>query len=728
MDELKELFKKAFTIAADFYSQAGFFATSVIIIMMLMIAGLISISRHSRVVESSRKINKVYMEKLAQYILDMETSMKTEINSTFNSQSERIKIDIQKILQKTLHSSNAIGKEGRVAVPELSKHSAINVDDIVQPILQQAEEHRIHIEERVESIAALLGQTPATTAADGQSAMATLAAAKPTDANMHNMLAGFTQEFAEHRKHIAERIENIAALLAQTPAADGQSAAAAMAAAKPTDANMHNMLASFTQEFADHRKHIAERIENIAALLSQTPATDGQSAAAMAAAIPADANMHNMLTRFTQEAEEHRNRLESRVEGLSELIKNQRQTNAAEMVDKLRDSIEQQGIYLHDEFAAITDRIKQSAAGVQQPAVVQPAAGQPPASVAIADVVAPMSQNADTMLAQISNQITALQHRPAGDQTALFEMLSQSVNRLSAEVDAKLTLLDSKLEKNMETRWSNALVSLNTLRERVEELAATGEQLKTVNQNVTSLSRLMMSRTGADEQGGQMQLSDLLTQMLSSDNFVLDADLPNGHSASAMVRFPDHLVPIDAGVSLQSFVESLDDNLPPSERDIKRQAFRRELTAHINYIADNLILPPHTGETALMFVSSESAFAEIHARHRAAVKLALSRRVWLVSPTTLLAVINTANTAIRDHHAQIRLQQLQKAVAQIVEEARHFEHRLTEIGDHVNSAWRSVQRAETASDRLIGSIRGISQEHATGIESPIPPSVTDDSA
>ena len=179
-------------------------------------------------------------------------------------------------------------------------------------------------------------------------------------------------------------------------------------------------------------------------------------------------------------------------------------------------------------------------------------------------------------------------------------------------------------------------------------------------------------------------------------------------------------------MSLASFVESLDETRPVSERDNKRHTFRQELVSHINHVADNLINPPHTGESALLFVASEAAFAEIHVRHRAAVKLALSRRVWLVSPTTLLAVVNTANTAIRDHQARIQLQQMQESVAQIVEEARHFENRLTEIGDHVNSAWRSVQRAEGASGRLIGSIRGISRQETDKIGA-FPPPVADDS-
>lgn len=345
-----------------------------------------------------------------------------------------------------------------------------------------------------------------------------------------------------------------------------------------------------------------------------------------------------------------------------------------EAVEELRGQLEKMSLYLHDEFAA---------------------------------AAAKMEKRPET---------------PAADNTAVLEMLNQSMNRLSAEVDAKLTMLDGKLEKNMESRWTDAMSSVNALREQIEKFSGAGEQIKNLSQDMASLSRLMSARVDTDERGARRQLSELLAQILSAEHFALDVGLPGGHSAAAMVRFPDpkDSVAIDAGLPLEAFIKSLDETLPAPEREAQRKTFAGQLESRINHTADNLINPPHTGESALLFVASEAAFSEIHVRHRSAVNLALSRRVWLVSPTTLLAVINTANTAIRDHEARIQLQHMQEAAAQIVEEARHFENRLSEIGDHVNSAWRSVQRAETASGRLIGNIRGISRGENPGVPPPPP--------
>lgn len=427
---------------------------------------------------------------------------------------------------------------------------------------------------------------------------------------------------------------------------------------------------------------------------------------------------------LSRQAEEHRLKIEEGLERIAELAKQNKEqsavtleerlnthaeqnrqaaadtaTNSDESAKKLHALLEQQSLYLHDSFA---DLNTQNAAG-----------GATAATMA-------------EKLAQIKDQLRELQQRPqpaATDNTALLEMLSQSMHRLSGEVDAKLTLLNGKLEKNMETSWSGAVDSINNLRAKIEEMSDTSKQIKNITDDVTSLSRLLLARAGMDGESGRQQLAELLPQMLPTEYYQLDCKLNDGYCASALVRFPDpkDSVAIDATLSLKTFVQSLDEQITPAERTQQRELFEQELIGHISHVAEHLIAPPHTGASALMFIPSEAAFSEIHAHHRHALNHALSHRVWLVSPTTLLAVLNTANTALKDHQARGQLQQLQDAVVQIAEEARNFENRLTEIGDHVNSAWRSVQRAENASGRLMGSIRNISDTR-------IPPPTDDNTA
>ena len=409
------------------------------------------------------------------------------------------------------------------------------------------------------------------------------------------------------------------------------------------------------------------------------------------------------------------NRLESRLEAISEQIKAGRRDGGD--TGELRDIMERQGVYLHDEFAAISEKISRlggagATAGHSGQTGQEGHSGhsQKEVDAGLSDIVSSLRELREMIeRGGMASGVSGNSGVSGGDQSAVLDMLTQSMNRLSGEVDAKLTLLNEKLERNLSARWTDALGSIDSLRSRLEEFANAGEQINNFNTNIASLSRMMMSRLGDSEEGGRQKLAELLSPLISSEHFSLDFDLPNGHCAAALIRFPDYNVCVDAGLSLQSFTDSLNEKMSAAERDAKRDAFRRELTSQVNHVADNLIMPPHTGESALMFVPSEGAFAEIHTRHRMVVQMALSRRVWIVSPTTFMAIINTANSAIRDRDAYARLHEMQQKVVEIVEEVRGFENRLAEIGDHVNSAWRSIQRAEGAGSRLAGNVRDISR-------------------
>ncbi len=430
--------------------------------------------------------------------------------------------------------------------------------------------------------------------------------------------------------------------------------------------------------------------------------------------------------RIARANEERMNRIETRIEGVGELVKKER--SGGDSGGAVHDKIEQQAMYLHDEFAAIAAKIdllaKPAAADEQSPSPELPEAltqtiqqldakidllaksaadGQPSATEP-PEMLTQTIQRLDAkidLLARTGGGGGSGGGGGAGVDPRLPEMLAQSIHRLGVEMNAKLTLLNDKLERQMESRWSDALVSLASLRDRIEELAGAGEKMDS-RRDMSPFSPLMYAHAD-EEKDGARQLSEILPQVLPIENFTLNAELPGGRRADALVRFPDprDSIAIDAGFT------------PPhagsgGEYDAKR-AFADALAARIAHVADNLIVPPHTGENALLFISSEAVFAEIHSHHRDAVKLAQSRGVWLTSPATLPAVIGAVNTAVRDHHARRRLRELRETVAQIVEEARHFENRLTEIGDHVNSAWRSVQRAENAGGRLIGGIRDMSR-------------------
>lgn len=632
--------------SADFLSQMteGFYASmtevpfGIRVLMVLLVVVIVmearSLRRHRQMHSNMLKLQKTSDETSSSMsgASDAMTRLTTEVREEERKVKAMIKGDLNDQMRRHIERLASMQTSLAEAISEMAEKNVKNH--------QLTDDHRLKLEERLEGIVAVIKNRSSEGAPVSSETSPATGAMDP-------------EQLKQLEEQIAKVPELVKEVLGEITSSDSTSSIAYT--------SVKDILGS-----------IKTQLET--ALQAQGSVSETAGTVATAPAIGVG------------DGDERLNRVEDRLEKISELVKEVLRSGGSSEAVQLSDKIEQQAMYLHDEFAAISAKIDKLGGG---------AGGQPAAS--------PSS-------AGDSSEVKPPSSLSSEDQTTVLKLLSDSMNRLSAEVDAKLTLLNSKLEKNLESRWSDAFSSFSSLREKLEDLAGAGEEMKNIKKDISSLSKLMIARTGMDEEGGGRQLAEMLQRMMSSEHFALDVDLPNGHCAAALLRFPDprDSIAIDAGLSLQTFTESMDDSITSAERDTKRHAFRRELTSHIHHVADNLIMPPHTGESALIYIPSEAAFAEIHSRHRAAVDLALSRRIWLVSPTTLIAVVNTASSAFRDHNAHMRLIRLQETVSRIVQEAQNFDNRITEIGDHVNSAWRSVQRAENASGRLIGSIRDIS--------------------
>ena len=105
---------------------------------------------------------------------------------------------------------------------------------------------------------------------------------------------------------------------------------------------------------------------------------------------------------------------------------------------------------------------------------------------------------------------------------------------------------------------------------------------------------------------------------------------------------PTGHVPIDSKFPLENYRRKLDPDLSAEERKLAEAAFTRDVRTHIQSIAGKYIAPPETSEGAVMFIPAEAVFAEIHAGHPNLVEEAHRLRVWMCSPTTLMAVLTTA--------------------------------------------------------------------------------------
>ena len=196
---------------------------------------------------------------------------------------------------------------------------------------------------------------------------------------------------------------------------------------------------------------------------------------------------------------------------------------------------------------------------------------------------------------------------------------------------------------------------------------------------------------------GEIQLRDLVGKALAPDAFAWQAQLSNGRRADCLIHMPDPPGPlvIDAKFPLEAYEAMI--AAPGDARAIT--AFRASVRTHIRAIADRYIIPGETAEGACLFLPSEAIYAELHANHAEVVREGFAARVWIVSPTTCMATLNTLRAILKDHRMREQAGDIRRALAALGRDVELIVERAAKLEIHFDQARRDVEGIATAAER-----------------------------
>ena len=157
------------------------------------------------------------------------------------------------------------------------------------------------------------------------------------------------------------------------------------------------------------------------------------------------------------------------------------------------------------------------------------------------------------------------------------------------------------------------------------------------------------------------------------------------------------------------------------DRTTAEQAFRSDVIKHIRDIADKYIIPGETADSAIMFVPAESVFAELHDRFPMVVEEGFRRRVFIVSPTTLMATLNTIRTILKDARMREQAHVIQTEIQKMMEDVARLDKRVGQLATHFDQTQRDIKDVLTSTGKIVK--RGVTIENIQ-----LEPAVQDDSA
>lgn len=311
-------------------------------------------------------------------------------------------------------------------------------------------------------------------------------------------------------------------------------------------------------------------------------------------------------------------------------------------------------------------------------------------------------------------------------QTSLFESIkisnqqnSQSLNQHINHFTQTINNLNKNQKENIESMQHNVRKELNMgfdksqqtfqdVIKRITLIDAAQQNIIKLSEDVVSLQSLLNDKRSRGA-FGEVQLNGLIENMIPPQHYKFQYTLSNGKRVDCMLFFPKPTgsIAVDAKFPLENYQASINSSLEQSQKEQAQRQFKKDIQHHIHDIAQKYIIPGETGPGALMFIPAESIFAYIHANYPELIQLSQKMHIWLVSPTTLMAVLTTARAVIKDDATREQVHIIQSHLQHLSQDFGRFETRLNQLVKHINQAAQDVEKTHISSKKIIDKFKKI---------------------
>ncbi len=288
------------------------------------------------------------------------------------------------------------------------------------------------------------------------------------------------------------------------------------------------------------------------------------------------------------------------------------------------------------------------------------------------------------------------------------EKLTQGQAALAGQLQATQTGVNERLEAlarrlgdGLQHQTEKTGETLKTLHERLAVIDAAQRNITGLSEQMVRLQDILSNKQ-ARGSFGEVQLQDLVTEILPPSVYAFQATLGNRSRVDCLLKLPNPpgSIAIDAKFPLESY-----NTLRAAGDDASRvqaaRAFAQDVGKHVKDIAEKYIVPGETAESALMFLPSEAVYAELHANFRNVVEDSFRRRVWIVSPTTLMATLNTVRAVLKDVRMREQADVIQIEVMKMLEDVRRLDARVGNLKTHFRQAAEDIKDIGTSAEKIV---------------------------
>lgn len=285
--------------------------------------------------------------------------------------------------------------------------------------------------------------------------------------------------------------------------------------------------------------------------------------------------------------------------------------------------------------------------------------------------------------------------------------LQTNFEKLQKDVENRLNLINDKVEMRLSKGFEETNKTFTSIIERLAKIDEAQKKIETLSKDVVSLSDILSDKKSRGT-FGEIQLHQILSSVFGDKNdniYELQKSLFNNTikvgvvDAVVYLPAPTGILPIDSKFSLENYRKMYDSALSEAEKEEARRSFKKDIQIRIDETS-KYVIPGVTAEYAIMFLTAEAVFAEINAYHPKVIEYAHQRRVYIASPTTLFALMNTVQAVLRDVERSKQAQVIREHLKELKVEFDRYKLRWEKLASHISQVSKDVDDINTTTKKI----------------------------
>ena len=315
-----------------------------------------------------------------------------------------------------------------------------------------------------------------------------------------------------------------------------------------------------------------------------------------------------------------------------------------------------------------------------------------------AELAIAQETRADELEQRLSEMLSA-QNEANGRVSAMGQALAGRQAEMARAVNERLDSVSHRVGQSMEHTTRNTMDSLRVLHERLGIIDNAHKNLTELTSQVTTLRDVLANKQSRGA-FGQARMEAIVQDGMPKGSYEFQYTLSSGKRPDCVVFLPDaRPLCIDAKFPLEA-VTALHEARSDDEKKLATQRLRADVMKHVSDIAEKYLIAGETQDTALMFVPSESVYAEIHDGFDDVIQKAYRARVVLVSPSLLMLAIQVMQQILKDARMRDAADQIRTEVLNLGDDLGRLRERVLKLQKHFGDVNEDVRQILISADKI----------------------------